>query len=196
MSACFIEPSVVNSRWKPQWPFAIFLASEDRTTDARARWLLDQLRAKPLAHYQVSFKRWPLDQLVRPDCWPQATDDALGADMIILSMHGQPTVPDGAQQWINSWCGQKVGRDCALVALLDRPQSPVQVQLPAVTFLQEVAHHTGMSFFFHVYDALHDVRASADHMDRSPAPERRLRGGTSCAARRLAGNALRSDRWA
>src|SRR5690349_17388169 len=133
MSACFMESPAISFRWEPQWPFAIFLAYEDRLTRARALWLFDHLRAKPLAHYNLRCACWRFNQLRQTDQSRHATDEALGADMIILSLHGQPEISPAVQRWIEGWGDAKEGQDCALVALIDRPDPLSSVRSPAVT---------------------------------------------------------------
>src|SRR5437868_4442148 len=171
MSATFMESPAIGFRWEPKWPFAVLLVYQDPLTRARALWLYEQLRIKRLAQYNLRCSRWGCDQLLQPDQSGQATEDALGADMIILSLHGQSSVPAGLQGWINGWLHLKNGRDCALVTLFDRDREERRMRPTALRFFRKLARCTHMSFFFRFYPTSVDVHP-ANAPSHTP-PERR-----------------------
>src|SRR5262249_15063283 len=86
---------------------------------------------------------WEFGALNYPHLREQAAAEALGADLIVISVRGDAELPDHVKNWIGRWAPRKRG-EAALVALLQ--QDPGSCE-PLDDYLRQVAEQGRMDFF-------------------------------------------------
>ncbi len=75
-----------------------------------------------------------------------AANDALEADLIIVSTHGIGELPEEVKSWMDLWVEQP-GNAMALVMLVDRPKNVLDDHESIRSSLQATADKAGMEFF-------------------------------------------------
>ncbi len=114
--------------------FNVVIAYEDFDTGKHARKTYDFLveNLGPQCHF--TNQMWKFDVLRIPKLREMAANDAVLADLIIVSSHGGEELPGPVKAWLESWLAQK-GNPIALVALFDCPpeeslEDPAHPNLP------------------------------------------------------------------
>jgi hypothetical protein len=138
--------------WEPKFPFDLVVAYQDTDTRDRALHLYDSIAQKLLDDYDFQCAWWRFEHLQTAALMQQATDAAIEANMIILSVHAGKDLPPIARAWIDRWSANKAHNKSALVTLIDlaEPRTAETGQLQA--YLQQVARRARMDFFFHAFD--------------------------------------------
>ena len=139
--------------WEPKFPFDLVIAYEDHATRDRAMLLYDRVAQQLLNDYDFQCAWWKLDHLREPSLMEQAVDDAVQANMIIVSLHAGRALPKIAMDWMDAWAPGKVGNKSALVALLSMSGPGNDVAQGRQAYLQQVARRARMDFFLHSIDA-------------------------------------------
>lgn len=150
-SRSFSEPG--SAHWEPKFPFDLVVAYEDHPTRDRAMLLYDRIAQQLLDDYDFQCAWWKLDHLREPSLLDQAVDDAIQANMIIVSLHAGGTLPHPALQWASAWAPNKAGNKSALVALISGALvagGPVQGRQ---AHLQRIARQARMDFFVHAAES-------------------------------------------
>jgi hypothetical protein len=126
--------------------FRVVMVYEDFRTARQATRAYDFLVANLTHEWRVTSQMWKFDVLRIPELRALAAEDAMMADLIIVSCNGEGELPSGVRTWIEMWLGYKAGA-VALVALLDVP--PGQAERARVTqaYLEHVAQRAHMEFF-------------------------------------------------
>lgn len=62
---------------------------------------------------------WLFSELRAPQLRSVAAAEAAASDLVIISMHHQPSLPEEIDDWIGRWINQKGKKTKALVALFD-----------------------------------------------------------------------------
>ena len=141
------------AHWEPKFPFDLVVAYEDEATRARAFALCDHLVRELRDDHDMRQSWWKFSFLYDPRLLERATETALTANMIIVSLNNEKELSFIARTWIEGWLGQMNGHDSALVALVDNAPSPRCADCPMLRYLNGVAHKAGMDFFPHVFAA-------------------------------------------
>ena len=141
------------AHWEPKFPFDLVIAYEDEGTRARAFALCDHLVRELRDDHDTRQSWWKFSFLYDPRLLEHATEAALTANMIIVSLNNGKELPFIARTWIEGWLRQKNGHDSALVALVDNTPSSRCSDCPMLRYLNGVAHKAGMDFFPHVFVA-------------------------------------------
>ena len=148
----------------------ILLVYEDRPTALRAKCALDRALSQPDATLDSQFHAWRLDVLAEPACQQQATQDARGADIIVLTAHGNNRMSAEAEASLNRWVAAKRAKPCALVISLDGDARPAAERDSALTELRSAAARHGVTVLLHFGEpprsemnaAIADIRRRAD----------------------------------
>src|SRR6266576_1303862 len=135
------------AHWEPKFPFDLVVTYEDEATRARALNLCDHLVRELRDDHDMRQSWWKFSFLYDPRLLERATEAALTANMIIVSLNNGKELSFTARTWIEGWLGQKNGHDSALVALVDNAPSPRCADCPMLRYLNGVAHKAGMDFF-------------------------------------------------
>jgi hypothetical protein len=139
--------------WEPKFPFDLVIAYEDRATRDRAMLLYDRIAQQLLDDYDFQCAWWKLDHLREPSLMEQAIDDAVQANMIIISLHAGKELPPSATDWLDAWAPNKIGNKSALVALLSMSGQSTGHAHGRQACLQRVARQARMDFFLHYADS-------------------------------------------
>jgi hypothetical protein len=139
------------AHWQPKFPFDLVVTYETEATRARAFTLCGHLIKQLDDDHDIRQSWWKFPFLYDPQLLERATDVALSADMIVISLNHGKELPFIARTWIEGWVSQKNGRDTALVALVENTPSARCSDCPALRYLNSVAHKAGMDFFPHAF---------------------------------------------
>jgi hypothetical protein len=140
------QRSVSSSGGKVVPTFRVVLVYEDFKAARQAKQAYDFLVANLTHEWQVTSQMWKFDLLRIRELRELAAEDALLADLIIVSCNGDGELPAGVRTWIEMTLGSMADA-VALVALLDCP--PGQAERAQVTqgYLERVAQRAHMEFF-------------------------------------------------
>jgi hypothetical protein len=121
----------------------VVIAYEDFETGKQAKRTYDFL-VENLSHgCEFSNQMWKFDVLGIPKLREMAVQDAVAADIIIVSSRGMNDLPVEVRLWIESWLNQQP-HALALVALFDAESNQAQ---PVRDYLAAVAKQGQMEFF-------------------------------------------------
>jgi hypothetical protein len=127
--------------------FRILTAYEDIAAGIRAREMSKQLAAELKPELQISHNVWRFELLGHPQLREYASADAVEADLVIISAHGDEELPGHVKAWIGSWLNQRRKGPCALVALLDQEEIVPGILPPLCVWLRRMAEKGHMDFF-------------------------------------------------
>jgi hypothetical protein len=126
----------------------VLILYEDLGTALRAKRSLDLIPAKWDASAGVNTKLWRRDLLRDALLREQAAIEAAGADVILLSLHGQGGLPAEVSEWTRRWLHYKEDRPYALGVLLDPEVARETGGAPVVTSVQQVANAASADLFY------------------------------------------------
>jgi hypothetical protein len=140
------QRSVSSSGGKVVPTFRVVIVYENSSNVRQAKQAYDFLVANLTHEWQVTSRMWKFDLLRIPELRELAAEDALLADLIIVSCNGNGELPAHVRTWIEMTLGSMPDA-VALVALLDCP--PGQAERAQVTqaYLERVAQRAHMEFF-------------------------------------------------
>jgi hypothetical protein len=118
----------------------VVIAYDNLDVARRAEAVYDRLTQRLEETFEFQQRLWRFDVLEEESLRAQAVRDAVDADIVIVAMKDGSEVPEAVRRWLESLLRRNSGAT-ALVALLDRPDAPVQ------PYLEEVARRGGMDFF-------------------------------------------------
>jgi hypothetical protein len=127
--------------------FKIFVVHEDTLTGVRAAAVLgrlaDYLDHEPVIQNEI----WKFDSLAHPALYEQASEQAIAADMIIVSAGGGQALPAHVEDLVADALAHKQGRPAAVVALLDLKLQGAAEPSPVCARLRQLAENAGVDFF-------------------------------------------------
>ena len=170
MSNSALAAPVEFSGWDPKFPFDLVVAYEDNETRNRALHLYDHLAQQLLDDYDFQCSWWKFDHLTNFTLRQQATDAALDANMVILSLHARQELSPAHKAWIESWASRRPHRKAALVAMIADAGRPERDAPSMVAYLQNAARLAHMDFFPHAFDLPQPTlqRSNEQLADRAP----------------------------
>ena len=125
--------------------FNVLIAYEDLETGKHAKKTYDFLHENLGCECSLTNQMWKFDVLSIPKLREIAVKDAIGADIIIISSHGDE-LPQHVTKWIESWLMEGLSA-LALVALFERPEDSVGATSGTRKYLADVAKRGRMEFF-------------------------------------------------
>jgi hypothetical protein len=125
--------------------FKVLIAYEDFETGKHAKKTYDFLHENLGREYNLTNQMWKFDVLSIPKLREIAVKDAVAADIIIISSHGDE-LPEHLTKWIECWLMQGSGA-LVLVALFDRAEDSIGGPLATRAYLADVAKRGRMEFF-------------------------------------------------
>jgi hypothetical protein len=140
------QRSVSSSGGKAVPTFRVVIVYEDFRTARQAKRAYDFLVANLTHEWQVSSQMWKFDLLRIPELRELATEDAMLADLIIVSCNGDGELPADVHTWIEMSLGPKADA-VALVALLDCPPGQAERAQATRAYLERAAKRAHMEFF-------------------------------------------------
>jgi hypothetical protein len=132
----------------------LLLIYEDIPTALRAKRAVDHVLGSEEARADCHIHAWRIDLLHDPDCSEQAMHEALTADILVLSTHGNNNASSKAASHLKQWVGLKRGAPCALVVSLDSESKLFTDVNPDLTELCFAATRNGMTVILHAGDPL------------------------------------------
>ena len=126
------------------------VAYEDFATGHSAMRICDNLVRNLGQEFQSQTASWKFEILRVSKLAGMAAQDALEADVVIISAHGGAGLPAEVMSWLEGWQSQRPQAAKALVALLDHGEERAQPQFQVRRYLEEFARQGDFSFFFHV----------------------------------------------
>jgi hypothetical protein len=139
-----VSESPVWQRWKTSKRLVLLAAFEDSVTGTRVKEFCQDFSRHLGRQCQIIEHVWLFSTLRHPELQAIAAEEALAADLIVISVHRTEGLPDEVRRWMELWLRQKSSRPAALVALLD----PSAEGAPASTeaYLQQAAKRGGMEY--------------------------------------------------
>ena len=151
MSKSLPETKLPDSHWEPKMPFDLVVAYEDRATRNRALHLYDHLAQQLLDDYDFKCAWWKFDHLADPSLREHSINDAAEANMVILSLHARPEIPEEQKRWVESWLSLRDQRKCALVAMIGDGEEASVDSSNLISWLRNAARLGQMDFFNHSF---------------------------------------------
>jgi hypothetical protein len=96
---------------------------------------------------EIKTQPWRFDLLDDPEWFALALADAINADMLILSVSRENSLPAMVEDWLKLCLMRKRGTDAAVVALLGPDDHLDEPVCPRFRFVQRVAEAAGLDFF-------------------------------------------------
>lgn len=125
--------------------FNVLIAYQDLETGKHAKRTYDYLQENLGRECTLTNQMWKFDVLGIPKLREIAVQDAVTADIIIVSSHGED-LPEPVTKWIESWLTH--GTDAlALVALFADAEESIGGALRTRAYLSDVARRAGLEFF-------------------------------------------------
>ncbi len=151
----------MNANSPPQPVINVVTAYEDFATGKRAIATYSNLVLRLGHEFQFRANMWKFDVLQHPKLQDMAASDALEAEVIIISTHGEGDLPDGVKDWIRRWVGPKIKKPRALIALSDPPEVGVVTPGSIRAYLRQVAREGKMDFFARPGEPANHARLNA-----------------------------------
>lgn len=149
MNSPLLNQRTSPSGWEPKFPFDLLVAYEDKETRNRALHLYDHLAQQLLDDYDFQCSWWKLDHLVNPALRQEASEAAMEANMVILSLRAGSRLDHEQQQWIEEWTGRRPHRKSAFVVMIAGTDAPERDAAALMISLRNLARRAGMDFFPH-----------------------------------------------
>ena len=130
----------------PAQPFTVVVAYEDYACGLRGLELHQRILARWADKVDFRLIIWKFEPLGVPSLLTKAIQDALSADLIVISLGGNHPLPAEATRWI-SGLRQKTVKETALALLVDAEHQSTSHAAQALALLSEVASCSGMPFF-------------------------------------------------
>ncbi|MCL5099096.1 MAG: hypothetical protein M1608_16485 [Candidatus Omnitrophica bacterium] len=119
---------------------------QDAATSVWARQVYSRV-IRLVGHEWVRRRQWNIAQLEIDNIFQTSLQDAIHADIIIVSMQNGSSIPPKLKDWMDSWLSCRDNEVGALIALVGAP-SDAGAQPPCVLdYLQQVAQRGGLDFF-------------------------------------------------
>jgi hypothetical protein len=126
--------------------FRVVTVYEDFRTARQAKQAYEFLAANLTHEWQVTSQMWKFDLLRIPELRELAAEDALQADLIIVSCNGDGELPAEVRAWIEMSLGSRTDA-VALVALLDCPPGQAERAQATQAYLERIAQRAHLEFF-------------------------------------------------
>ncbi len=136
----------LSTAWRPEQPFTFVVGYEDSASRLRAIELYKRLLTSLSDSFDVRLVLWKFEPLGLESMLARATQDAINADLILISLSGTHPLPSEAATWIAQWNG-RMGRDSAIAVLLDPDHERTSEARRIVALLKAVAEQNGAAFF-------------------------------------------------
>jgi hypothetical protein len=128
--------------------FKFVVVYEDFTSARRAMEMSGQLTAGLNAGLAVDSYIWRFDALNLPQLRRQAAEDAIQANLIIISVRSQAALPATVKSWLRDWLPEKRSHPGILVVLVNHDEQPRAEACPFFAYLQRKAREAGLEFVY------------------------------------------------
>jgi hypothetical protein len=141
--------------WRNAKQITAVAAYEDTLTDARVTEFCRGLSRQLGDDCEVVKQMWLLNELRIPQLRSIAAGEASRADLIIVSVHHAPKLPDEITHWIEQWLRQKQRQAIVLLALFDSVYQGDSASMR--TYLAQAAKKAAMQFLVHSEEEIEDL---------------------------------------
>jgi hypothetical protein len=124
---------------------------EDGSTGRRAKRFYDKLILELDDQCDFSLQLWSFQVLAIPELRKSAIESAAQADFVILSLHGKAGLPVDIREWIETWSKLIIGKDLALITLVDKSTVRDGTNASALVYLKRLAKRTKVDFFGYTF---------------------------------------------
>ena len=131
--------------------FNVVVIYEDGPAGRRAKHFYDKLVHELEDECAFSLQLWSFQVLAIPELRESAIESAAQADFVILSLHGKAGRPVDIREWIETWSKLIIGKDLALITLVDKSTVRDGTNASALAYLKGVAKRTEVDFFGHTF---------------------------------------------
>ena len=125
----------------------VLILYEDWTTGLCAKKTFDSLANELGGKYEFNHCLWQFDLLGDKHCEKAVNREAVDADMVVVSAHGNSELPLWVKAWFEKWLLQKRKASGALIGLFDRDAESFDCREVIRSYLQDAAIRGKMSFF-------------------------------------------------
>jgi hypothetical protein len=135
------------------WPeFNVQIVYEDLSSGLRAKQTADWLEAQLPPRQDMRLNMWRFDLLNEPAFRVGVANEAVRADVVLLSAHGQHGLPEDVSVWIREWLGQHADDPPAFVILFDASAEGTPKLNELLVSLRRAAEPAGVQIFPRFYD--------------------------------------------
>jgi hypothetical protein len=125
---------------------------EDGATGRRAKRFYDKLIVELFEdECDFSLQFWSFQVLAIPELRKSAIESAAQADFVILSLHCKAGLPVHIKEWIETWSKLIIGKDLALIALVEKSTTRDGTNASALPYLKRLAKRTKVDFFGYTF---------------------------------------------
>jgi hypothetical protein len=124
---------------------------EDGSTGRRAKRFYDKLILEFEDECDFSLQLWSFQVLAIPELRKLAIESAAQADFVILSLHGKAGLPVDIREWIETWSKLIIGKDLALITLVDKSTMTDGTNASALVYLKRLANRAKVDFFGYTF---------------------------------------------
>jgi len=143
MNGTLTRPGVWE-RWKEARQVALLATFEDSATGTRVKEFCQRLSRHLGPQCRLIEHVWLFSTFRLPELQEIAAEEASTSDLVVISAHPGPSLPDEVQTWVELWLRNKGDRVTTLLALLD--PVPEEDHDPVQAYLQTVASRGNMAF--------------------------------------------------
>jgi hypothetical protein len=146
----------------------VVVAYEDFLTGKKAKETCDFLAENLGTTCQVNNQMWKFDVLSILKLRDMAVNDALQADIVMVSCHGGDELPEAVREWLRAWL-ERAPEAIALVGLFDcTPEQSAHIR----KYLSEAVRGSSIEFFAQPHDWPGEASAIVDILPLSEVSPR------------------------
>jgi len=126
---------------------SVVIACEDSAAAAPACEVLELVEENLKDEGRLFYQWWNFEVLAIASLRDLAAAEAAAADMIIIGIHEEQSLPQEVTAWMKQWLGLRKDRPGALVALLDPDLKTTDASQGVLSHLKQAANFGHMNFF-------------------------------------------------
>jgi len=128
----------------------VMLVYEDMSTGFRAFQCfeyLDQMLNGRKTDTDLHWTLWKLGMFNIPEFYDQAVLAAVGAEVIVMSLHGDRNLESAVENWLTTWVNQRAEKECALGVLFDADKREMDSVKDTLLRLQQATKQSAVELF-------------------------------------------------
>jgi hypothetical protein len=150
--------------------FSVVMAYEDFSTGQRALGIYRRLVSELGHRCLFNSHMWKFNFLKFPKLREMAAEEAMNADMIIISVHGGENLPGEVKTWFEQALDPKKTVPSALVLLFDPGKETEALSVETREYLEELAVEHGVDFFCNPESSEKELGRGSGHRLFSSSP--------------------------
>ena len=128
----------------------VMLVYEDMGTGFRAFrcfQYLDQMLDGRRINTDFRWTLWKLGLFNTPEFYDRAVLAAIGAEVIVMSLHGDRSLGSAIESWLKAWVNQRGDKECALGVLFDDDKRGMDSVRDTLLRLQQATRQSAVELF-------------------------------------------------